>query len=105
MQARASLGIIPNMNTYELTIVFAEDKDGAETKRYTKLITDFAKKTKGEINKQESWGAKHLAYPIKKLAVAQYEHFVLSLEPAQQPVLDKMLRMDENLLRYMFVRV
>ena len=93
------------MNTYELTIVFAEDKDGAEAKRYIKLVTDFAKKTKGEVNKQESWGAKHLAYPIKKLAIAQYEHFVLTLEPAQQPVLDKMLRMDENLLRYMFVRV
>ena len=93
------------MNTYELTIVFAQDQDGAETKRIIKLVTDFAKKTKGEVNKQESWGAKHLAYPIKKLAIAQYEHFVLTLEPAQQPVLDKMLRMDEQILRYMFVRV
>jgi small subunit ribosomal protein S6 len=93
------------MNTYELTLVFAQDQDGVETKRFIKLITDFAKKTKGEVNKQESWGAKHLAYPIKKLDVAQYEHFVLTLEPAEQPVLDKMLRMDENLLRYMFVRV
>lgn len=93
------------MNTYELTLVFAQDQDGAETKRLIKLVTDFAKKTKGEVNKQESWGAKHLAYPIKKQTVAQYEHFVLTLEPAQQPVLDKMLRMDENLLRYMFVRV
>ena len=93
------------MNTYELTIVFAQDQDGAETKRIIKMVTDFAKKTKGEVNKQESWGAKHLAYPIKKLAIAQYEHFVLTLEPAQQPVLDKMLRMDESILRYMFVRV
>jgi small subunit ribosomal protein S6 len=90
------------MNTYELTVVVPE---GDEAKRIVKLVTDFAKKTKGEVNKQESWGAKHLAYPIKKLAIAQYEHFVLTLEPAQQPVLDKMLRMDENLLRYMFVKV
>lgn len=93
------------MNTYELTIVFAQDQDGAETKRYIKLVTDFAKKTKGEVNKQESWGAKHLAYPIKKLAIASYEHFVLTLEPSQQPILDKMLRMDEQILRYMFVKV
>ncbi len=93
------------MNTYELTIVTPEDKDGKETARIIKLVTDFAKKTKGEVNKQESWGAKHLAYLIKKQAVANYEHFVLTLEPAQQPVLDKMLRMDESILRYMFVRV
>ena len=93
------------MNTYELTIVFPEDKEGKETARIIKVVTDFAKKTKGEVNKQESWGAKHLAYPIKKLDIAQYEHFVLTLEADQQPVLDKTLRMDESILRYMFVRV
>lgn len=93
------------MNTYELTIVIPEDKDGKEVARITKIVTDFAKKTKGEVNKQESWGAKHLAYPIKKLTVGQYEHFVITLESTEQPVLDKTLRMDENILRYMFVRV
>lgn len=93
------------MNTYELTIVLPEDKEGKEVARITKVVTDFAKKTKGEVNKQESWGAKHLAYPIKKQAIGQYEHFVLTLEPAEQVVLEKMLHMDESLLRYMFVRV
>lgn len=90
------------MNTYELTIVMPE---GDNVARIIKAIVDFAKKTKGEVNKQESWGAKHLAYPIRKLAIANYEHFVITLEPAQQIVLDKMLRMDESILRYMFVRV
>lgn len=93
------------MNTYELTILIPEDKEGKESARVIKIVTDFAKKTKGEVNKQESWGAKHLAYPIKKLGVAQYEHFVLTLEPSVQPELDKTLRMDEKILRYMFVRV
>lgn len=93
------------MNTYELTIVIPEDKEGKEVARITKMVTDFAKKTKGEVNKQESWGVKPLAYPIKKLSAAQYEHFVVTLESAQQPELDKSLRMDESILRYMFVRV
>jgi small subunit ribosomal protein S6 len=93
------------MNTYELTIAIPEDKEGKEIARIIKVVTDFAKKTKGEVNKQESWGAKHLAYPIKKLAIANYEHFVVTLEPAQQVVLEKMLHMDETILRYMFVRV
>lgn len=92
------------MNTYELTLLIP-DGDEKNKERVLKVVTDFAKKHKGEINKQESWGAKHLAYPIKKLAIADYEHFVLTLPPADQPTLDKMLRMDESILRYMFVRV
>lgn len=92
------------MNTYELTIVIP-DGDEKNKERVVKVVADFAKKVKGEVNKQESWGAKHLAYPIKKLGVAQYEHFVLSLPSEKQPELDKMLRMDESILRYMFVRV
>lgn len=92
------------MNTYELTIVIP-DGDEKNKERVVKVVADFAKKVKGEVNKQESWGAKHLAYPIKKLAIAQYEHFVLSLPSEKQPELDKMLRMDESILRYMFVRV
>lgn len=90
------------MNTYELTIVMPE---GDEVKRIIKVVSDFAKKAKGEINKHESWGVKQLAYPIRKLNNAQYEHFVLSLDPVKQVELDKVLRMDESILRYMFVRV
>jgi small subunit ribosomal protein S6 len=90
------------MNTYELTIVIPE---GENVERIVKMVTAFAKKAKGEVNKQESWGSKHLAYPIRKLAVADYEHFVISLESSAQVELDKSLRMDESILRYMFVRV
>jgi small subunit ribosomal protein S6 len=93
------------MNTYELTIVLPEDKGGKEKARVLKVVTDFVKKAKGEVNKQESWGAKHLAYPIRKLEVADYEHFVLSLPAADQIALDKALRLDESILRYMFIRV
>lgn len=90
------------MNTYELTVVIPE---GDEVKRLIKVVNDFAKKTKGEVNKHESWGVKQLAYPIRKLEKAQYEHFLLSLDPSKQVELDKALRMDESILRYMFVRV
>lgn len=90
------------MNTYELTLVIPE---GDNVARLVKLVNDFAKKHKGEVNKQESWGVKHLAYPIKKLNTADYEHFVLTLEPSAQVELEKSLHMDETILRYMFVRV
>ncbi len=100
------------MNTYELTLLFADpatSKDSAvaqkEIERVLKLIADFVKKHKGEINKAESWGAKHAAYEIKKQTTFVYEHFLLSLEGADQVSLNNTLKLDESIVRYLFVRV
>lgn len=90
---------------YELTIVFPEDKEGKLKKSVIKLIEDFAKSSKGEVMKHESWGVKTLAYPIKKNTTGEYEHFVLDLDKEKQPKLDEELRLTEGLLRYLFVRV
>lgn len=100
------------MNTYELTLLFADPataKDASaaqkEIDRVLKVIADFVKKHKGDVNKAESWGAKHAAYPINKQTVFVYEHLVLSLEGADQVTLNQMLKLDEAIVRYMFVRV
>ncbi len=100
------------MNTYELTLLFADpatskDSSGAqkEMDRVLKLIADFVKKHKGEVNKAESWGAKHAAYAINKQNVFVYEHFLLSLAPESQVELNQVLKLDEAIVRYLFVRV
>lgn len=100
------------MNTYELTLLFSDpatSKDAGaaqkEIDRVLKLIADFVKKHKGEVNKAESWGAKHAAYAINKQDVFVYEHFILSLESADQVILNQTLKLDESIVRYMFVRV
>lgn len=91
--------------TYELTLVFPiEPGKGLKTK-VTKLIKDFVKKKKGEVNKTDSWGVMDLAYQIDKNRQGDYEHYVLTLDPADQPKLDKELRLTEGILRYLFVRV
>lgn len=92
------------MNTYELTLLFAENND-TERERVLKLIADFVKKQKGEINKAESWGAKHAAYQINKQGVFVYEHLLLSLVPDSQVELNRILKLDESIVRYLFVRV
>lgn len=93
------------MNTYELTLLFIEDKEQKDKKRILKLVEDFVAKNNGKVVKQEDWGVKELAYPIKKNNSAEYLHYVLELEPKHQPELDRSLRLDEYLLRYLFVRV
>lgn len=92
------------MSTYELTLLLPEGDDKEKT-RIVKIVEDFVKKNKGEILKQESWGNKQLAYMIGKQTGADYEHFVLSLEPSKQPELDRALKLDEKLVRYLFVKL
>lgn len=94
-----------DMNTYELTLLFAEDKEAKNKKAVTKLVTDYIAKKKGKIVKTDEWGVKPLAYPIRENKSGEYVHLVIELEPKNQPGLDKMLRLDEQMLRYLFVRV
>lgn len=91
------------MQTYELTLLFPEGSKDKE--KILKLVTDFVKKAKGEILKQDSWGVKTLAYLLKKQNKAEYECFVLSLDVTDQPKLDNTLSITEGILRYLFVRV
>lgn len=92
-------------STYELTVVYPVEIGKELKKKVTKLIGDFAKSKKGEINKTDSWGVLDLAYQIDKNRQGDYEHYVLTLDPADQPKLDKELRLIEGILRYLFVRV
>lgn len=90
------------MNTYELTLVAANKSD---LDKSIKSVEAWVKKAKGEVVKRDSWGEKTLAYPIRKNKTAHYELIVLSLDPSKQPELSQMLKLDEELLRYLFVRV
>lgn len=90
------------MNTYELTLITADKK---AMEKIAKLVKDEVKKAKGEVNKEDEWGEKLLSYPIKKNKTAIYLHFVLSLPAKDQVELDKTLKLREELMRYLFVRV
>lgn len=90
------------MNTYELTLI-TENK--AEMKEITKLVSEFVKTAKGEIKSEDEWGEKVLAYPIQKNKTGLYMYYVIDLPPAEQPKLAGVLRIQENLLRHLFVRV
>jgi len=90
------------MNTYELTVITADKASG---EKIEKTVKDWVKKVKGEVVKVDVWGEKTLAYPIKKNKIGYYTYLVLQLVSEEQPKLDKMMRLEEQLLRYLFVKV
>lgn len=85
---------------YELTIILPEE---TSNKAATGFVESYLSKTGGKISDSSFWGKKDLAYQIKKVSRAFYGHFILEMEPSEAVELDKRLRFDEKLLRYLLV--
>lgn len=60
------------MNNYEGLFIIKPDLKEEEVKSVFKAITDSMTKSGGSVNKEESWGKKQLAYPIKKFKEGYY---------------------------------
>lgn len=89
------------MNSYALTLVLRADLDEESRKKLLESIT----KSFSEMSKEDLWGSRDLAYPIKRHKKGWYAHYLFSVQPEAAPKLDKTLKLEEDVLRYLLVRV
>lgn len=91
------------MNSYYLTLVLKPD---LEEKTRTELLDDVEKKLKIENGKLkiDLWGARDLAYPIKRQTRGFYVHYEFDTDPRVAKGLDKSLRVEEDIIRFLLVR-
>ncbi|MBI2019856.1 30S ribosomal protein S6 [Candidatus Daviesbacteria bacterium] len=92
------------MNSYYLTLVL---KPGMDEKERKTLIDTMVKKLVGEegkVGKEDFWGERDLAYPIKRQNRGFYAHFEISADPKNAKGLDKILELEEDVLRYLLIR-
>ena len=59
----------------------------------------------GNVEKTERWGVKSLAYRIKKNRKAHFTMFNLDAPPAAVAEMERQMRINEDVLRFMTVRV
>jgi len=59
----------------------------------------------GKVDKTEMWGVKSLAYRIKKNRKAHFAMFNLDAPPAAVAEMERQMRINEDVLRFMTVRV
>lgn len=59
----------------------------------------------GKVEKTEMWGVKSLAYRIKKNRKAHFAMFNLDAPPAAVAEMERQMRINEDILRFMTVRV
>lgn len=89
------------MNSYLLTLVLTADQTESERK----ALLDLVKKSMDKINKEDAWGARDLAYPIKHQTKGYYIHFEFETDPKIAKTIDKTLKVEDDILRYLLVRV
>ncbi|MBU1000458.1 30S ribosomal protein S6 [Patescibacteria group bacterium] len=92
------------MNSYYLTLVLKPNLDEKERKSLLDSIIKKLVGAAGKVTKEDLWGVRSLAYPIKKQTSGYYAHFEIQVDPKDAKDLDKSLKVEENILRYLLVR-
>ena len=92
------------MKDYDLTLVMDPDASGEDRKKQIEKTKKAITELKGKVEKVDEWGRKELAYPVKKKNSGYY--FLLAVKlPEEGPMeIEKKLRMDENIIRYLLVK-
>ncbi len=91
------------MHEYEIVYIFrssltSEEIDG-KLERFHALLTEQT----GQISAVEHWGKRQLAYPIGKERNGHYVVAQFEVEPASLTEFERLLKLDEDLLRYLIV--
>ena len=86
---------------YELAVLYRSDSENVLDKigaKIKQLIIDVG----GLILKEDAWGKRQLAYPIKKQTHALYVFYDLEIEGKQLSKIESILGITEEVLRYQF---
>jgi small subunit ribosomal protein S6 len=91
------------MKKYEFALVLTEEagKDEAAAK---KLAQEILSKVKAKVEETKYLGIRELAYPIKKRAKGAYAFLAVEMDEAAVKELDKILKLEDRVIRYLLVR-
>ena len=90
------------MRHYEIVVLVHPDQSEqvpAMLERYKGMVTA----TGGSVHRVEDWGRRQLAYPIRKRTNGYYVVAQFQAEPPALPEFERLLKLDEELLRYLVV--
>ena len=91
------------MREYELMVIFPLEEDQHKAGR-EQLLTDLGNNG-AEIEKTNEIGDRDLAYEIKKRRRGKYVLFIIKADPSKITNMDRIFKLNANLLKYLFVRI
>jgi small subunit ribosomal protein S6 len=84
-------------------VIFPMEEDQHKEGR-ERLLADL-EANGAEVEKTDEVGERELAYEIKKKKQGRYVLFTLKLAPASVVNLDRIFKLNNNIIRYLFVRL
>jgi len=85
--------------------ILAPDLEDEAVSATTDRVRSYVTSRGGEVQTLEPWGRRRLAYPIQRYHEGSYHIAHLSLGPEQALELDRNLKLNEQVIRYMITRL
>lgn len=93
------------MPLYEHVFLARQDMSGQQVETLTDYFKSVIAENDGEVAKVEYWGLKSIAFRLRKNRKAHYTLMNISAPPAAIAEMERQMRINEDVLRYMTVRV
>lgn len=93
------------MPFYENVFIARQDLTPAKVAELTDKYASVIETAGGKVSKRENWGLRTLAYKINKNRKGYYMLMNIDAPAAAVVEMERLMRLDENLLRYLTVKV
>ncbi len=93
------------MPLYECVLIARNDVTQAQVESVADTIAEQLGADGGTIDKREYWGLRSLSYRIKKNRKGHYMLLGLNAKPASVNEMERLLGLNEDVLRFMTIRV
>jgi small subunit ribosomal protein S6 len=89
---------------YELVVIAAPQLDDQGLATFNERIAGWITSGAGTVTGTNVWGRRPLTYPIRKQQEGIYVQFNFQLAPGASRELERNLRLDEQVIRYLLMR-
>lgn len=93
------------MSFYECVLIARQDISAPQAEALADTFAKVLEENGGKVTKREHWGLRSLTFRIKKNRKGHYVLFNVDAPPAAVHEMERQLRLSEDILRHMVVRV
>ena len=93
------------MRNYELTFIIAPGFEDEDIQAVVEKVSGWIEADGGQVTSVDFWGQRRLAYPIQDYSEGIYVLLNVQLEPTALDELERNLKLDTSVIRYLLVRV
>src|SRR6516165_4800885 len=93
------------MPLYENVFIARQDISGAQVDTLADTLAQLVAENGGEVKNREYWGLRNLAYRMRKNRKGHYVLLNIDAPPAAVAELERNMRINEDVIRYLTIRV